>query len=111
MFSIFRNLCPACQKGAVFSGIYSMNEFCAACGFRFEREPGYYLGAMVVSYTLGAFSMIPSVIALIFWLEAPWIWVVIVPSLQVILSNPLLFRWSRLAWLHLETAADLRKNS
>ena len=110
MISLFRNLCPGCQKGAVFSGIYSMNATCEFCGFQFEKEPGYYLGAMVISYVLGAFSMIPSVIALVFWFEVPWVWVVILPSLQVILMNPFLYRWSRLAWLHAESQADLRKN-
>jgi hypothetical protein len=27
-----------------------MNECCLACGLKFEREQGYFLGAMGVSY-------------------------------------------------------------
>ena len=30
-----------------------MNEPCPRCGLRFEREPGYWTGAMVASYALG----------------------------------------------------------
>jgi len=29
-----------------------MNEHCPHCGLRFEREQGYFLGAMYISYGL-----------------------------------------------------------
>ena len=30
-----------------------MYERCPACGLKFEREPGYFLGAMYIGYGLG----------------------------------------------------------
>jgi len=49
--------CPRCRKGAIFPPMCSprllfMNQACDSCGLRFEREAGYFLGAMYVSYTL-----------------------------------------------------------
>jgi uncharacterized protein (DUF983 family) len=29
-----------------------MHERCAACGFRYEREPGYFVGAIYVNYAV-----------------------------------------------------------
>ena len=68
--------------------------------------PIYYLGAMIFSYAFGTFSIIPTVVAMVFWAEAPLSGIVLVPSLQLILMNPLLFKYSRLAWLYLDHAAD-----
>jgi hypothetical protein len=37
----------------VFIGQLKMNEQCPSCGLKFEREPGYFFGAMYFSYGLG----------------------------------------------------------
>ena len=41
--------CPVCGRGKIFSGIFKTYERCPVCGFVFEREPGYYTGAMAVN--------------------------------------------------------------
>jgi uncharacterized protein (DUF983 family) len=57
---ILNEKCPICGKGAVFShhkkhalSIPEMKPECESCGYHFEREPGYFIGAMYVSYGLG----------------------------------------------------------
>src|SRR3989442_14514174 len=47
-----RQRCPACLEGRVFIGAFAMNETCPVCGHRFERAPGFFVGAMYVSYAL-----------------------------------------------------------
>lgn len=37
----------------MFRGRFEMNATCPVCGHRFEREPGFFQGAMYVSYGLG----------------------------------------------------------
>lgn len=56
---ILRLKCPNCGKTNVFYkmkypliGTPEMKEVCENCGYRFDREPGYFLGAMYVSYGL-----------------------------------------------------------
>lgn len=34
----------------MFRGIVRMHPSCSACGFRFTRETGYWLGAMYINY-------------------------------------------------------------
>src|SRR4051794_29791740 len=51
--AILGRRCPRCRDGAIFRGPFSMNETCAECGLQFGRgEPGYFTGAMYVSYGL-----------------------------------------------------------
>src|SRR5215471_16966944 len=58
-----RQRCPVCGRGKVFSGWFKTYERCPVCNFAYEREPGYYTGAMafnlVVSELLIAAIAIP----------------------------------------------------
>src|SRR5436305_13601199 len=52
--ALLRQRCPRCHKGRLFRGWFAMNDPCPVCGLIFQREEGYFLGAMYVSYLLGA---------------------------------------------------------
>ena len=54
---VFHQLCPRCRIGSIFRssifrGYPSMRERCPVCQLKFEREQGYFLGAMYISYGL-----------------------------------------------------------
>src|SRR5437016_12494611 len=51
--AIIRQRCPVCLQGAMFRGRFEMSATCPVCGHRFEREPGFFQGAMYVSYGIG----------------------------------------------------------
>jgi hypothetical protein len=80
-----------------------MNEACAVCGHRFERELGFFQGAMFVSYGIGVIYLIALAIvarefvAPRFGMPAA-IAVVIVVHLACV---PGLFRYARVIWAHL----------
>lgn len=44
-----RQRCPVCGKGKVFQGIFATYEHCPVCHFVYEREPGYYTGAIAIN--------------------------------------------------------------
>ena len=44
-----RKRCPSCGQGKVFSSFFRLNKNCSICGFRFEREPGYWTGAIAMN--------------------------------------------------------------
>ena len=58
--NICKGTCPNCNKGKIFeqNGLLyklrmpKMHVNCAVCGYKFEKEPGYFYGAMYVSYML-----------------------------------------------------------
>jgi len=101
--AILRQRCPVCLEGPMFSGTLTMYERCPRCGHVFEREPGFFQGAMYVSYALGVGLF--AALALVADLGlAPRIGVV--PALFVAVAVylpmvPVLFRYSRVLWAHL----------
>ncbi len=83
-----------------------MHERCPVCNLLYERGPGYFLGAMYVSYGLGVFTILPVAMALAVVVEWP-LWAVLTFALaQTLLSVPLFLRLSRAIWLHLDRTID-----
>src|SRR3954471_21962507 len=99
------NLCPNCGKAPVFRG-FSMAKDCPVCHFKYEREHGYYMGAMVLSYVFSSFSVIPTFIIGVMLLNANVFAVIAVASLQIILLVPFLLKYSRLIWIYLDHRQD-----
>jgi hypothetical protein len=60
--NVFNDKCPKCTEGYVFKQNLSlfklpiMNDNCERCNYHFDREPGYFLGAMYISYGLAVFQ-------------------------------------------------------
>ena len=103
---ILSNRCPRCGESAIFSRLVVMCPRCPCCGYTYERQNGYFLGAMVISYFMGAFSAVPTLTIGIMILHASIFSVTAVACLQVLLLTPLLFRFSRLTWIYLDFRAD-----
>lgn len=59
---ILKEKCPHCLEGDVFEKpkkliqLPVMKTQCDKCGYYFDREPGYFLGAMYLSYGLAVFQ-------------------------------------------------------
>src|SRR5260370_2004320 len=67
--SILQQRCPRCRIGgifhySIFRGFPKMCERCSICDLRFEREPGYFLGAMYFSFAMGVLVMAPIAVSL-----------------------------------------------
>jgi len=113
--SILETRCPKCRLGEIFRDsifkIYRlrlprMNERCPVCDFKFMREPGYFLGAMYISYGLGLLIII--VIGTVLWLATKW-WITTVTIWAVIAFLPLapgISMFARVLWLYLDWAID-----
>ena len=108
---IFRQLCPRCRSGHIFrSSIYfgfpKMHERCPVCDLQFQRESGYFLGAMYISYGLALIVILA--LAVVLWFLTHWrldkltIWAIILflplaPSLTLL---------ARVLWIYLDQAID-----
>ena len=102
IWDLLRLKCPVCRKSSVFTGPYSMRAECPSCGVKFERENGYFLGAMVFAYVMGVATVIPTIVLLVRHFEADIPTVIAFPVLQLILLQPLLYMYSRMAWMYLD---------
>lgn len=59
LYSMFYLKCPRCHEGKLFDTgsfgwqrPFEMRERCAICGQDFVQEPGFYYGAMFISYII-----------------------------------------------------------
>jgi uncharacterized protein (DUF983 family) len=103
--------CPRCRKGnifrySIFRGFPKMHELCPVCDLRFDREPGYFLGAMYVSYGLGI--VIVTLIAALLWSVTGW-WITKDTIWAVVLFLPFaptITLFARVLWIYLDQAID-----
>jgi uncharacterized protein (DUF983 family) len=104
--AIIAGRCPRCLRGHIWRGFFSMNEPCPVCGLRFEREIGYWTGAMVVSYALGV-PVLALLVAAI-WLATRWdvLAALLVGDVLFLAIAPFVWRYSRVVWLHVDWLID-----
>ncbi len=68
-----RRKCPLCGV-RVFDGWFRMKEVCPRCGHRFERESGYWVGAITINTTVTFMSFVGLflILTLVNWPDVPW---------------------------------------
>ena len=102
--SLLSNRCPHCEKHPIFESWVRMSPACKNCGTRFERESGYYIGAMIAAYFLGVFLALPTLLIAVFAFQLDMGLAIVLSSAQILLMQPLLFRYSRILWIRIEAA-------
>jgi uncharacterized protein (DUF983 family) len=105
--AIWQGKCPRCRQGSIFkypglnlSKFSQMNQECPVCGVSFEPEPGFYFGAMFVSYALNVVLFVVVGLTLYFLLHPSDVVYVVVIGLAALLLTPSFFRLSRILFLH-----------
>jgi uncharacterized protein (DUF983 family) len=104
--------CPRCLEGKVYHGLTAMNEHCPACGHRFEREPGYFLGSLYASYFL-SIPLLLGLFALLWWLLPTWPAevVVLLTAVPYLVFMPFVVRYARVIWMYIGLPPDAAPKS
>ena len=104
--AIRKSLCPHCFRGHIFRTWIAVYERCPACGIRFQREPGYFVGAMYISYGLSL--PLGFLLLAFFWVGLDWPFHLAggTAFLLYLPLVPFLVRYSRVLWLHLDRSVD-----
>ena len=70
LYSILFAKCPRCHEGdlwkmsfwqsalGLLKGQYNMHERCLLCNLKYEQEPGFWWGAMYISYALSSGALL-----------------------------------------------------
>jgi uncharacterized protein (DUF983 family) len=99
--------CPRCREGDIFTHrlgnilkFSSMNKRCPICGADFEPEPGFYFGAMFVSYAISVVIFIVVGVTLyIFFRPSDTVYLICIVAVAIIFT-PFSFRYSRVLFLY-----------
>ena len=107
--AISEGRCPQCREGKLFKYPFwrvdkfsEMHENCPICGLKFEVEPGFWFGAMFVSYA-NTIAMLVVLGVSIFYIfnDPPVLYYIIPVTILSLLTVPFNFRISRVVYLHL----------
>jgi uncharacterized protein (DUF983 family) len=110
LYSILKYKCPHCHEGEFFksrnpydfSNLSATHDHCPNCGRKLYIEPGFYYGAMYVSYALGVAHVVT------FWVAKTvlgiefefWNFIFLVAGILILLS-PLYYALSKIIWANL----------
>lgn len=105
---IFTEKCPHCGEGDVYekpSRLFHMpvmHERCPQCHYLYEREPGYFLGAMYISYGLAVFQgLLAFAICYFFLPQLSTLTVCFIILAVTLLFSVRNFRWSRVIYMYI----------
>ncbi len=112
-YGIFNMKCPRCNEGDLFDTPtfsfkkpFDMPKCCPVCTQKYEPEPGFYFGAMFISYIIYGWFCI-GFIALLHWVLD---WSIAASFAALITLSVFLFVWlfrfSRAIWLNLMVKYD-----
>jgi uncharacterized protein (DUF983 family) len=98
--------CPRCGRAPLFTGFFRMAGRCPACGLFFERETGYFVGAMYINYGLTVGLALVGYFLLDAWLAPSAGWQATVWGTFAALFPLWSFRYSKAFWLALDHLVD-----
>lgn len=106
-FNALSMKCPRCHQAKMFyypilqfKKTFSMKKKCSCCKLNFEPEPGFYYGAMFISYLLTSFFMLGSYFILKLGFHMDTYKAFSIVFVFVVLIYFYIFRVSRSIWLH-----------
>ena len=94
--------CPRCGARTLFRTWLAMHEQCAVCGLHFEREQGYFLGAMYVNYAFTVAIVLSGYFALARWTHISLVHHLVLWVSVSVLCPLVLFRYARGLWLSVD---------
>lgn len=94
--------CPNCGEKTLFRGWFNMYDQCRNCQLTFEREQGYFLGAMYINYALTVGLVLLGYFLLEWYTHLSLMIHIVLWGGASLLFPLLLYRRSRGVWLALD---------
>jgi uncharacterized protein (DUF983 family) len=100
--ALFLQRCPHCGIGPIYER-GKMNARCPHCDLPFEREAGYFLGALYISYGAATLFLGPGMFGLHLLLP-DWDlgWLVLIMGIVFLPFVPTVTRYSRVVWIYFD---------
>jgi uncharacterized protein (DUF983 family) len=101
--AIWHKRCPACLEGAIYRRGMDMNPRCPQCGLLLEREQGYFMGALYISYALASLFLGVAAVT-VYILRPDWDLGLIVLLVGILFLPlvPSVTRYARVIWIHFD---------
>lgn len=108
--ALSKSKCPNCHQGEIYQKKHlfsfgKINDDCESCGHKFDKEPGFFMGAMYVSYGLVIAECV-AIFVLIQFFFTSFLDVRMVPIMLsvILLMSGFNYSFSRVVWMYLFTS-------
>jgi len=91
--------CPLCGARRIFSHPWAIKDCCPACGYRFNREDGYFLGAYGLNLVVSEVIGLGAVLVFLLRSDLSLIWQQTIAVAAAILLPVLFYPFSRTLWM------------
>jgi uncharacterized protein (DUF983 family) len=91
--------CPACGRGPLFRGWFTMHDACPACGRPFRGDPGYFLGSIYFNYAVTGLAVVVIYFSMYFGDVLTNEQRLVAMALFVVLFPIWFFRYARALWM------------
>ena len=93
--------CPRCGAGKLFHHWFAMVHNCPRCGMKFEREPGYWTGAIAINTIVigGLFTIVLVVTMILTVPDIPWVTVLMLVVPLMTIGPMVVYPFSKTLWL------------
>lgn len=105
-----RRRCGRCGAKKIFRTWFQLHERCPRCGYRFEREEGFFTGVYLVNYALTAVLLVVEIFVFLLWTSsqggdvALWPW--LLGGAVIAIVMPLLgYPYAKSTWAAIDLAA------
>ena len=102
----FRLRCPRCGHAPIFRGWFTLLAACPLCGLTFEREPGYFVGAIYLNYAATVLIALPGYFVLDYLFRLSLIGQLVLWGAFCVVFPLWFFRYSKSLWLALDYFID-----
>ena len=107
MKGLFRAMlahCPHCGEKRIWQSFGETVANCPTCGYRYEREEGYWVGAMIVSIGAVMITFMAVFVGgmLITWPDVPWNTLLILTASLMVLMPIVFYRQTKTIWVWLD---------
>jgi uncharacterized protein (DUF983 family) len=96
-------------QGPIFASLWRMHEHCPVCGVKYERETGYFMNSIFIGYVM-AFLVIVPVLLILYFRGASAFWFTVYVSITLAILSPIIFRYARVIWMHMDELMDPRRS-
>lgn len=96
--------CPRCGSGGLFQRYFTMVDRCPRCGHEFERDEGYWVGAMIVNTAFAILMFLAIVVGgvLVTWPSVPWNVLLVASVIAMAVIPVALYPVSKTVWVALD---------
>jgi uncharacterized protein (DUF983 family) len=98
--------CPQCGASGIFRNYLSLKDHCPRCGYTFEREEGYFLGAYAVNLLAAESITIALLVSFLVNTDYSWVTLEIIFIPMAVLLPIVFFPYSRMLWMTIDLMVD-----